>query len=68
LQEVIENIKFTLYKHSLKYIEGSTIIDYGDYLCSICKHILGCTFGIAISSIDISRPTLCNIFWEKGLI
>lgn len=68
LQEVIKNIKFTLAKHSLKYIEGSKIVDYGDYLCSICKHILGCTFGIAISSIDISKPTLCNIFWEKGLM
>jgi len=68
LQEIIENIKSTLDKHSLKYIEGSTIIDYGDYLCSICKHILGCTFGIAISGIDVSKPTLCNIFWEKGLM
>ncbi len=68
LQEVIENIKSTLNKHSLKYIEGSTIIDYGDYLCSICKYILGCTFGVAVSSIDISKSTLCNIFWEKGLM
>jgi len=68
LQEVIENIKSILGKHSLKHIEGATLIDYGDYLCSICKHILGCTFGIAISSIDIPPPTLCNIFWEKGLM
>jgi len=68
LKEVIENIKSALEQHSLKYIEGSAIIDYGDYLCSICRRILGCTFGIAISSIDISKPTLCNIFWEKGLM
>jgi len=27
LQEVIKNIKFTLDKHSLKYIEGSTIME-----------------------------------------
>ncbi len=68
LQKVIENIKSVLRKHSLEYIEGATLIDYGDYLCSICKHILGCVFGIAISSIDIPQPTLCNIFWEKGLM
>ena len=68
LQQIIENIKSTLDKHSLKYIEGATVIDYGDYLCSICKRILGCTFGIAISSVDVPIPALCNIFWEKGLM
>jgi len=68
LGRVIENIKSTLDTNSLKYIEGSTVIDYGDYLCSVCKYILGCTFGTAISSIDIQKPTLCNIFWEKGLM
>lgn len=65
---IIENIKSVLTKHSLKYIEGTMLVDYGDYLCSICRHILGCTFGIAIASIDIPRPTLCNIFWEMGLM
>ena len=68
LEKVIANIKSILDKHSLEYVEGATLIDYGDYLCSICKYILGCTFGIAISSIDIPQPTLCNIFWEKGLM
>jgi len=68
LQGIIQHIKSALDQHSLKYIEGATIIDYGDYLCSICKHILGCTFGIAISSDDIPRPTLCNIFWEIGIM
>lgn len=68
LQKVIEDIKSTLVANSLYYIEGATVIDYGDYLCSICKHILGCALGIAISSTDIPKPTLCNIFWEKGLM
>lgn len=68
LQGIMQHIKSALDQHSLKYIEGATIIDYGDYLCSICRHILGCTFGIAISSDDMPRPTLCNIFWEMGIM
>lgn len=68
LKKVIDSIKSTIKKYSLEYIEGAKIIDYGDYLCSICNHILGCSFGIAISSKDIRPPTLCNIFWETGLM
>ncbi len=68
LKKIINEIKKILDKYSFKSIEGSKIVDYGDFLCSICKNILGCSFGIAISSLDIPQPTLCNIFWEKGLM
>lgn len=70
-QEIIdvnENIKSILDCYDFKNIEGSNVIDYGDYLCSICKNILGTSFGIAISSNNVKKSTLCNIFWEYGLM
>ena len=49
LKELIDNIKEVIEKYSFQYIEGAEIIKYGDFVCSICSHILGCCFGIAIS-------------------
>jgi len=68
LKELVDNIKKIIEKHSFKYIEGAEIIKYGDFVCSICSHILGCCLGIAISKAGIPPSTLCNIFWEKGLM
>lgn len=68
LRQIIDNIISTLSNYPLKHIEGSKIVDYGDYVCSICTKIQGCPFGVAISSVDIPRDALSNIFWEMGLM
>jgi len=49
LKPVLQEIIKVLTKHSFKYIEGAKIVEYGDFVCSICKKIQGTAFGIAIS-------------------
>jgi hypothetical protein len=68
LERTLDNIISILEAYPLKFKKGAEIVDYGDYLCSICKTIQGCPFGIAIASSDIPRDALCNVFWEMGLM
>lgn len=68
LRQVIDKVESVLSEHSFDHIEGAELVDYGDYLCSICKSILACPVGIAVSSVDIPADTLSNILWEMGLM
>ena len=68
LSQLIAEVESILSRHSLRSLEGSEIIDFGDYLCSICKNIQGCALGIAISGPDIPADALSNIFWEAGFM
>ncbi len=68
LRSVIKKVQEILRKYSFTYTEGPSIMGLGDYLCAICQHIQGSAFGVAFVGEEIPRLTLCNIFWEKGLM
>lgn len=68
MPEVIMAIYRELKKAGFKPIEGASLVDYGDFVCSICKSILSCPFGIAFAGKGVPDKTLCNIFWEIGLM
>lgn len=68
LKPIIIKVQETLRKYSFTYTEGPGLIGLGDYLCDICQHIQGAAFGIAFVARGIPMLTLCNIFWEKGLM
>jgi hypothetical protein len=68
LEKVLNQIKDILSGNNYNFIEGSEVIDYGDYLCSICKNILGSSFGIMLLDKDVINKTIGNIFWETGLM
>lgn len=68
LKPIIVKVQEILRKYSFTHIEGPGLIGLGDYLCSICQHIQGAAFGIAFVARGIAMSTLCNIFWEKGLM
>jgi hypothetical protein len=68
VKPVISQILPTLKKNNFSYIEGAKLVEYGDFVCSICRQIQGAAFGIAISGGNFPASSLCNIFWEKGLM
>ena len=68
VKPILSQVLKSLEKHSFKYIEGAKLVDYGDFACSICRQIQGVAFGIAVSSGEFPISSLCNIFWEKGLM
>ena len=68
MPKAIEAVYRELKKAGFKPKEGASLVDYGDFVCSICKSILSCPFGIAFVGKGVPDKTLCNIFWEIGLM
>jgi len=68
IKNIFNHIKNILSENRYNFIEGSEVIDYGDYLCSICENILGSSFGITLLDKSIANKTIGNIFWESGLM
>lgn len=68
LKPVVDKVQQILQGYSFTYTEGPSIIGIGDYLCDICQYIQGSAFGVAFVGEKIPSLTLCNIFWEKGLM
>ncbi|MBI2933982.1 MAG: hypothetical protein HYY29_00265 [Chloroflexi bacterium] len=68
LEKVINSLISSLEQYSMSYIFGAELVDVGDFLCSICKHIQGTVLGVAVSSTDLPAGTAGNIFWEMGLM
>lgn len=67
-KQVLGSIHKVLTGLDYKIIDGSGIVAYGDYFCSICTYLQACPFGIVVAGEDMNMSTLANIFVEAGIM
>ena len=68
IKNILITIQNILKKYNLTWTEGPKVTGQRDYLCNICRYIQSAAFGIAFAGEKIPKSTICNIFWEKGLM
>jgi hypothetical protein len=68
LMPVVDSVTKILGEKALAFIKGASLVDIGDYLCTIFRNLQGCPLGIAISSSGVPRTTISNMYWEMGLM
>jgi len=68
LNRVISRVSSALKRKNITPLDGCTLLDIGDTVCSICSTMQGCAIGIGFYNPQIFTDALSNIFWEMGMV
>jgi hypothetical protein len=68
IQEIRNKLTKILDKNKIKQIDANGIVTGRDFLLKIWKIIVSVPLGIAIIDESMSLNTLCNIFYEIGIM
>jgi hypothetical protein len=68
VRKIKKSVLKQLTNHAFNNLDANYFVTGGDFLLKIWKIILSVPFGVAIITEELEQGTLCNIFYEVGLL